>query len=191
MTRGGATTGATGATPEWCVNCGTAIPPDAAECPQCGVRRIPLGPPGVATPFPPTPGAAADAGYPTPGAYAQPGSSQPGYAPPGYAPPGYPQPGYGGVPYPPMGYTQQTNNKATTSLVLGIIGLVVCQIASIFAIVIGNQAAREIRYSGGTQTGESMATAGRILGWIGVGLLVIAIIALIVVVGVGVTTTSS
>lgn len=181
MSDGGITAGM----PELCVNCGTLIPGDAKECPQCGVRRIPLGPTDAAPGFPPAPGTAAHSGYPTPGAYAQPGYSQPGYGPPGYS-----QPGYGGTAYPPMGYPQRTNSKATTSLVLGIIGLVVCQIASIFAIVIGNQAAREIRYSGGTQSGEGMATAGRILGWIGVAIMVVAIVLVIAITMLGTTTPS-
>ncbi|HET8931241.1 MAG TPA: DUF4190 domain-containing protein [Acidimicrobiales bacterium] len=164
---------------EPCVNCGTPIPPEANACPSCGVRRIPLGPSGPPMAPPVAPMGTAPSGPPP----------YPGYATPGaYAQPGYPPPGYGGAPYAAQGYPQQTNNKATTSLVLGIIGLVVCQIVSIFAIVIGNQAAREIRYSGGTQTGEGMATAGRILGWIGVAIMVVVIVLIVAITMLGTTT---
>ena len=48
--------------------------------------------------------------------------------------------------------------------------LVICGIGSVLALVFGYQAKREIEASGGTQGGEGMATAGIILGWIGVGL---------------------
>jgi len=156
--------------PPWfsepCVSCGTPLTPSVEACPKCGVRRIPLGTSG---PPPVTPSAQPGAGWPsqpppswpTPGAYAQP----PGYLPAGYGA----RSGY-------APYGQQTNNKATTALVLGIVGLVVCQIVSIFAIIVGREAAREIRYSGGTQTGEGMATAGRVLGWIGVAILVLSIL---------------
>jgi hypothetical protein len=61
-----------------------------------------------------------------------------------------------------------TNGKATASLVLGIVFL--CGIGSILALVFGHQAKNEIQASNGTQGGEGMATAGIILGWIGIGL---------------------
>ncbi|MBS1848820.1 MAG: DUF4190 domain-containing protein, partial [Actinobacteria bacterium] len=103
-------------------------------------------------------------------------------APPPYLPPGGygSPPGYGGARpggFAP-GYGQRTNDKATLALILGIVGLVICQIASVFAIVIGGKALREIQYSGGTESGEGMAKAGRILGWIGVCIFVLAIIAI-------------
>ncbi len=172
---------ASGGPTEWCVNCGTAIPATAQACPKCGVRRIPIGPEGP-PPVPPTmPGAA-------------PGFSGGGPPPPGYAPPGvggqpgaYAQPGYGypGGAYPPRGFPQRNNSKATTALILGILGLVLCQILSIFAIIVGKEAEREIRYSGGTQGGEGLATAGRVLGWIGVVMFVIVVLAVFVLFGLG------
>ena len=151
--------------PEACVNCGTLVPADAKECPRCGVRRIPLG-----TSPPPTQPMGNPYGPPTypAGGYGSYGSA--GYGPGPYPPNRYPMGSYAPV------YAQTTNNKAIVALVLGIVGLLICQIASIFAIVVGGQATREIRYSGGRESGEGMALAGRILGWIGVGLLGLAII---------------
>ena len=74
----------------------------------------------------------------------------------------------------------ETSGKAVASLVLGIGGFVVFPVAlSILAIILGNQAKREIRARPGLG-GEGMATAGVVLGWVGVvviavGLLLLAI----------------
>ena len=83
------------------------------------------------------------------------------------------QPYYGGPP-------QQTSGSATAALVLGICGFVVCPlICSIAAIVCANIAYKEIDRSGGRITGRSMAQAGLILGWIGVALCVLGILAFV------------
>lgn len=69
-----------------------------------------------------------------------------------------------------------TNNTATISLVAGILGLTLLPFAaSIVAIVTGYIARREIRASAGALGGADLATAGLVLGWIGVGLGVIGI----------------
>jgi Domain of unknown function (DUF4190) len=84
-----------------------------------------------------------------------------------------------------------SNGKATTALVLGILGLVFCPfICSIAALVLGYQARNEIDGSGGMQGGRSNATAGIVLGWIGIGLVVAGFI-LLVVVGLAVDSGSS
>jgi hypothetical protein len=72
----------------------------------------------------------------------------------------------------------QTNNgMATASLVLGIIGLFVCPvICSVLAIVFGYTARNEIAASGGRQGGSGNATAGIILGWVGIAIDLIWII---------------
>jgi Domain of unknown function (DUF4190) len=71
---------------------------------------------------------------------------------------------------------QQSSGKATAALVLGILGLVLCPfICSILALVFGYQARREIDASGGRMTGRGNATAGVVLGWIGVAFLVLLI----------------
>jgi hypothetical protein len=94
---------------------------------------------------------------PTPGAY------------PPQAVPGVP---YGYVGYPPQ---RSTNGLAIASMVLGIIWIY--WIGSILAVIFGHVAKSQIRNSGGTQTGSGMATAGLVLGYIGVGILVFALIA--------------
>ena len=64
-----------------------------------------------------------------------------------------------------------TNGKATAALVLGIVWL--CGIGSVLALIFGYQAKNEIEASNGTQGGAGMATAGIVLGWIGIGLLIL------------------
>jgi Domain of unknown function (DUF4190) len=75
---------------------------------------------------------------------------------------------------------QQTSGKSTAALVMGILGLFLCPlICSVLALVFGYQARREIDNSGGRITGRGSATAGIVLGWIGVA-LVTAFIALVI-----------
>ena len=64
-----------------------------------------------------------------------------------------------------------TNGKAIAALVLGITW--VCGIGSILALVFGYSARNEIEESGGFQQGGGMATAGIVLGWVGVGVLIL------------------
>ena len=75
----------------------------------------------------------------------------------------YGQP-YGGYPYAPP---QRTNGMAIASMVLGILWLY--WIGSIIALVFGYTAKRQIRERG--EAGGGMATAGIVLGWVGVGFL--------------------
>ncbi len=78
-----------------------------------------------------------------------------------YAPPG--------VQY---GYQRQTTNGlAIASLVLGIVWIY--WIGSILALVFGYVAKRQIAASNGQQGGGGLATAGIVLGWIGVAFAVI------------------
>ena len=90
-----------------------------------------------------------------------------------YTPPPPPPPGPGGYGYAP----QQTNQKALWSLILGILGLVFCGLlAGIPALILGSSARKEIAASGGAQSGDGMARAGVILGWIAVALSVLGIV---------------
>ena len=82
-----------------------------------------------------------------------------------------------------------THPSATTSMVLGIIGLVsiaVCAgfllIVSPVAWVLGAKAVREIDSSPGRYGGRDRAQAGKILGIIGSVLLVLGVLAIILVV---------
>lgn len=70
---------------------------------------------------------------------------------------------------PARGNTQAgptTNGMAIAAMVLGIVWLY--GIGSILALIFGYKARKEIDASGGTQSGRGMATAGIVLGWIGV-----------------------
>jgi hypothetical protein len=104
-------------------------------------------------------------GYGSPQGFGQP----PAYAPHPYGPLAYgTPPGYGG--YPPV--HQRTNGMAVASLVLGI--LWIYWIGSILALVFGYTARTQIRERG--EGGSGMATAGIVLGWVGVGLLGLVIL---------------
>ena len=70
---------------------------------------------------------------------------------------------------PAAGYAYTTAPK-TNPLAIGslVCSLVSCGIGSIAAIVLGHMAKKQIKESGGTQTGDGLATAGLVLGYIGV-----------------------
>ena len=131
--------------------------------------------------------------------YGQPSYGQPSYGQPSYGQPGYGVPAQGQPPYPPQGYppyggvNRPDHPKSTTVLVLGILGLVLCQVLSPFAWVMGNRVVQEIDASGGHLGGRSSANAGRICGIIGSVLLglSLALVVLFVVVGLGAAFTSS
>lgn len=122
--------------------------PGQAYDPRTG---LPLGPPPAASPYAPQ------------SAYPPPYSPPPAYPPPPYYG-GYPPPGYGG--YPPVA---PTNGMAIASLILGILWLY--WVGSILALVFGYIAQQQIRQRG--ESGGGLATAGIVLGWIGVGTLIL------------------
>jgi hypothetical protein len=70
----------------------------------------------------------------------------------------------------------RTNGFAIASLVLGILWLY--WIGSIVALVLGYIALRQIRRSNGWQDGRGLAIAGVVLGWVGVAVLVVAVLLL-------------
>lgn len=121
------------------------------------------------------------------GGYGQPGYGQGyGQAPgqPGYGQT-YGQPSYGQQPpYGPMGgyaapgymAPMPKHSGATTALVLGIVGLVVCQLASPFAWWFGKKTMNEIEAAGGQLGGYGEAKAGWILGIIGSVIIAIALL---------------
>lgn len=75
------------------------------------------------------------------------------------------------------GAQTKTNGLAIASMVLGI--LWVYWVGSILALVFGYVARRQIRDSGGRESGHGMAVAGIVLGWVGIGsLCVVLVIAL-------------
>lgn len=132
---------------------------------------------------------------PSPGEQ-QPGGQRPGASRPEEHPPGYweqqaqqqGQPPYPQEPYqqpwqqpgyPQAGYSTQyppDHPKATTSLVLGILGVVLCQVVAPFAWVMGKRTLDEIDASQGTVGGRGAAQAGYILGIVGTVLLGLGLI---------------
>ncbi|NEK60631.1 DUF4190 domain-containing protein [Geodermatophilus sabuli] len=100
------------------------------------------------------------------------------WAPQPPPPPGAVFPGPYGYPYgPPYGYPypppQRTNGLAIASMVLGILWLY--WIGSILALVFGYVAKNQIRERG--DAGGGMATAGIVLGWVGVGVFALVLVA--------------
>ena len=79
-----------------------------------------------------------------------------------------PTPGY---PPPVYSYAPPEHPKAQTSLILGILGLVLCQVVAPFAWVTGKRTVAEIDVSGGRLGGRSQAQTGYVLGIIGTVLL--------------------
>lgn len=111
---------------------------------------------------------------------------QPGY---GQQQPGYGQPGYGQPVYAPPDHP-----KATTSLILGILGVVLCSVLAPFAWRIGKSTVDEIDASNGQLGGRGAAQAGYIMGIIGTIILGLAVVFLvfwliIVVIAVGSSST--
>jgi hypothetical protein len=73
---------------------------------------------------------------------------------------------------------KSTNGLAIASMVLGI--LWIYWLGSILALIFGYVAKGQIDQSAGRQGGRGMAIAGIVLGWVGVGVLALGIIAFIV-----------
>jgi ABC-type spermidine/putrescine transport system permease subunit II len=80
----------------------------------------------------------------------------------------------------------QTSSLAVISLISGIASyFVVPMLGAIAAIITSNMAKKEIKESAGQLTGEGLAQAGMILGWINIGLTTIGFfITMLVVFGV-------
>lgn len=144
-------------------------------------------PPGPGATPPPAPPAAAGYGVPQPGYPAQ----QPPYgAPPQYgaAPPyGSAQPHGSTQPYgaagqygAPYGYgaPAKTNTLAIVSLVASLAGLIIVPfIGSIVGVITGHMSLSQLKSNG--EEGRGLALAGTIVGWVGIGLSIIGIFALI------------
>jgi hypothetical protein len=67
----------------------------------------------------------------------------------------------------PMGGPPATNSMALTSMILGILGIFVAFIfTAVPAIICGHIARKQIRESGGAQSGDGMALTGLITGYL-------------------------
>jgi Domain of unknown function (DUF4190) len=119
-------------------------------------------------------------GPPPPSPYAPPSAQNP-YAPSDanpYSPPpaqqwgpapAPPPPGYG---YGYPGPATRTNGLAIASLVVSLFGCL-CGVGAILGIVFGFVARSQIRQSNGTQTGDGLALAGIIVGFVTLALVII------------------
>jgi len=68
----------------------------------------------------------------------------------------------------------ETNGLAIASVLLAVLWF--AGIGAVLALVFGYRARSQIKNSSGTQTGSGLATAGIILGWIGITILVAGVI---------------
>jgi hypothetical protein len=121
--------------------------------------------------------------------YGQQGYGQQGYGQTGYGQPGYPQSGYGQPAYGQPGYPQSatsgyagsgtgpTNGLAIVSLVLSLLGLFF-YITAIGGVICGHIARRQIRE--GHESGDGLALAGLIVGYIVLALGVVFIVFIVV-----------
>lgn len=139
---------------------------------------------------------------PQPG-YGQQSPLVPPAAPP-YVVPSYPTSPYQNAPMQPapgappvMPYTYGyapapvTNGLAVASLILSILGFlwVLPLVGSIAGVIMGHISLRQIAERG--QGGRGMALTGTIIGWIGIGLTVLAIVFFVIVIAVAASTSSS
>lgn len=129
----------------------------------------------------PTPSGVPDPTQPPAGQPPTPGGQPPAY---GQQPPAYGEaPAYGQY-GPPAGYdpnaaygqAPRSSTKAIVSLVLAVVGLLFCPIVfSVAAIILGVLARRDIDASGGLLKGRGLATAGLVVGVIGLVLGIILV----------------
>jgi hypothetical protein len=96
--------------------------------------------------------------------------------------------------YPPPPATPRQNGLAVASLVLGIVSLACSQcITALPGVILGHIALRQIRASGGTETGEGMAIGGLVCGYISIGItvLVVLVYVLFILLGLGAAAVSA
>jgi hypothetical protein len=80
---------------------------------------------------------------------------------------------------PPFTGAPGTNGKAIASLICGFFFFFLP--AAIAAVILGRSSRREIRRSRGQQTGDGLATAGSVLGYLGISIVPVLIIAAIAI----------
>ena len=86
-----------------------------------------------------------------------------------------------GPPQPPAQVVPAGNNAlAIASLVCGVAQVMLWPLATIPAVVLGHVARHQIRRTG--EQGAGLALAGLILGWIGVGFALLAIVGIVLIV---------
>jgi hypothetical protein len=83
-------------------------------------------------------------------------------------------PGYPAAGQYPFAAAPQSHGLAVASLVLGILWL--CGVGSILALIFGYRARDQMDKAPGRYTGRGLATAGVVLGWVGVGIIALLMI---------------
>jgi hypothetical protein len=168
-----------------CQYCDTEIPEKGDFCPNCGARVAAETSAGQPTTSLPVSAPAATFDLPkTPVASSVPASSLPSATHSPAVPSYLPQ---GTLPNTPPLPVLPNSNSAMISLAFGIISYFVLPIiGAIVAIVAGHMARKEIRESGGRVAGSGMATAGLILGYVHIGLIVLVACGFIALIALGV-----
>ncbi len=156
---------------DFCYNCGRRLPrpQDApAQQPAADWQQPAASPPDDRR-FVPAPGWEQPSATPSGQPYAQ---NDPVYLPPPAS--GYPGSGHQVAPQSPSfpaTPTTPSSTMAIISLIAGIVAWVIFPfISAIVAVICGHMARREIRDSGGQLTGDGMAIAGLVLGYIQLGI---------------------
>lgn len=166
---------------------------DAPPAPPHGAPAYGQNPAAAPTPAAPTPAEPTyGAGQYGSGQYAagQYGSGQ--HAAGQYGAAGqYPAGQYGAAPYAASGYpTARTNVLSIISLVAAIAGFlwILPFIGPIAAVVTGHISLGQIKRTG--EKGRGMALAGTIVGWVGIGVIVLFVIGLLVSIGIAASQSS-
>lgn len=89
-------------------------------------------------------------------------------------PPAHPAPGYQAVARRPAADSEVTNGLAVASLVCGLMEVFTLGITAIPAVILGHIARGQIRRNG--ERGDGMATAGLVLGWLGIAFFVLIVV---------------
>lgn len=75
---------------------------------------------------------------------------------------------------------ESASSQAITALVLGILGVLACQLLGPFAWYLGNQELQAIREGRSPRAGEALALVGKIMGIIATVLMAAGLVALVV-----------
>jgi hypothetical protein len=85
-------------------------------------------------------------------------------------------PQMGGPVYGAYAAGTETNGLAIASLVCSLVGITACGVPAIVGVILGHVARKQIRASGGRQTGEGLALAGLIVGYLLISLVMLVIL---------------
>ncbi|HEV7667767.1 MAG TPA: DUF4190 domain-containing protein [Thermoanaerobaculia bacterium] len=80
------------------------------------------------------------------------------------------------IPIAPPPAQAPASSQATTALIVGIVGIVCCQLTAPFAWYLGNKELQQIAAGLSPVAGQGLAQAGKILGIIGSILLILGLV---------------